>query len=57
MQIIPPPARDAQGRFPKGVSGNPQGRPSMPPEVKEALEAGSQRAAERLAAQPAETVK
>jgi hypothetical protein len=48
MDIIAPPSRDPLGRFPKGQSGNPQGRPSMPPEVKEALEAGSQRAAQRL---------
>ena len=50
MEIFPPPSRDPLGRFPKGQSGNPQGRPSLPPEVREALEAGSQRAAERLVA-------
>lgn len=47
MDILPP-SRDDKGRFPKGVSGNPVGRPAMPPEVRKALEAGSQRAAERL---------
>lgn len=31
-----------------GQSGNPNGRPVMPPDVKEALQAGSKRAAERL---------
>jgi hypothetical protein len=50
MDLMPalPPARDEKGRILPGHSLNPQGRPSLPPEVREALEAGSQRAAERL---------
>lgn len=46
MQILPP-AR-SRGRFQKGQSGNPGGRPAMPPEVRDALEAGSALAAQRL---------
>lgn len=47
MDIIPP-SKAVSGRFQKGVSGNPGGRPAMPAEVKEALEAASERAAKRL---------
>ena len=47
MEIIPP-SRDDKGRFPRGVSDNPAGRRAMPPEVMEALQAGSERAAKRL---------
>lgn len=45
---IYPPKRNELGRFPKGVSGNPAGRRGMPPEVIEALEVGSEKAARRL---------
>lgn len=27
------PERDSKGRFVKGVSGNPQGRPKLPPDI------------------------
>jgi hypothetical protein len=47
MDIIQPD-RAIRGRFAKGVSGNPGGRPAMAPEVKEALEGASVRAAQRL---------
>jgi hypothetical protein len=47
MDIIPPD-KAIRGRFQKGVSGNPGGRPAMNPEVREALEAASERAARRL---------
>lgn len=47
MDIIPPD-KAVSGRFQKGVSGNPGGRPAMDPEVKEALQAASERAARRL---------
>jgi hypothetical protein len=47
MDIIPP-ARDALGRILPGNSLNPQGRPTLPAEVRAVLQAGSQRAAERL---------
>lgn len=47
MDIIPPD-KAIRGRFQKGVSGNPGGRPSIDPEVREALEAASERAARRL---------
>lgn len=30
-----PANRDKQGRFVKGQSGNPNGRPTLPPEIKE----------------------
>ena len=36
------------GKFPKGVSGNPGGRPKMNPEVKEILKAASPDAARTL---------
>ena len=36
------------GKFPKGVSGNPGGRPKMNPEVKEILKAASPEAARTL---------
>lgn len=47
MDILPP-SKSGQGRFQKGVSGNPGGRPAMAPEVREALEGASERAAQRL---------
>ena len=47
MDILPP-ARDEKGRILPGHSLNPQGRPPLPPDVKEALEAGSVRAAQKL---------
>ena len=47
MDILPP-ARDEKGRVLPGHSLNPAGRPPLPPDVREALEAGSARAAERL---------
>ena len=47
MDIIPP-IKAVRGRFQKGVSGNPGGRPAMAPEVREALEGASERAAQRL---------
>lgn len=47
MDILPP-SKTGQGRFQKGVSGNPGGLPAMAPEVKEALEGASERAAQRL---------
>ena len=47
MDIIPP-ARDALGRILPGHSLNPQGRPTLPAEVRAVLQAGSQRAAEKL---------
>lgn len=31
--------RELNGRFPKGQSGNPSGRPKMPPEIREMLTA------------------
>ena len=31
----PPANRDKAGRFVKGQSGNPRGRPALPPEMKE----------------------
>ena len=47
-------ARDALGRFPKGVSGNPQGRPSVPADVRQELqeifEAAAPDAARKLVA-------
>lgn len=47
MDIVPP-AKAVTGRFQKGVSGNPGGRPVMPSEVREALEGASERAVRRL---------
>lgn len=47
MDIIPT-NKAISGRFQKGVSGNPGGRPAMAPDVKEALEAASVSAARRL---------
>lgn len=47
MDIIPPD-KAVSGRFQKGVSGNPGGRPALAPDVKEALQAASERAARRL---------
>lgn len=47
MDIIPP-ERAVSGRFQKGTSGNPGGRPALAPDVKKALEAASERAASRL---------
>ena len=41
-----PANRDEQGRFLKGQSGNPKGRPALPPEIKEY----AQQAPERLRA-------
>jgi hypothetical protein len=45
-EIISP--RDELGRFRPGTTGNAGGRPSLPQDVREALEAGSLRAAQRL---------
>lgn len=45
-EVISP--RDKLGRFRSGTTGNAGGRPSLPPDVREALEAGSLRAAQRL---------
>ena len=47
MDIIPPD-KAVSGRFQKGESGNQGGRPVLAPEVKEALQAASERAARRL---------
>jgi len=47
MDIIPPD-KAVSGRYQKGVSGNPGGRPVMAPDVKEALEGASERAVRRL---------
>ena len=47
MDIFPP-SRDPRGRFPKGQSGHPSGRPVLPQEGRQALECGSVAAAERL---------
>ena len=47
MDIILP-ARDEKGRIMPGHSLNPQGRPTLPAEVRSVLQAGSQRAAEKL---------
>lgn len=43
-----PANRDNSGKFVKGVSGNPNGRPAMPDEVKEMLKAATPRAAQLL---------
>ena len=40
--------RDANGRFVPGVSGNPQGRPGLDPEVKAILSAAAPDAARKL---------
>ena len=40
--------RDANGRFVPGVSGNPQGRPGLDPEVKAILTAAAPDAARKL---------
>ena len=40
--------RDANGRFVPGVSGNPQGRPGLDPEVKSILTAAAPDAARKL---------
>lgn len=42
--------RDPSGRWLPGVTGNGGGRPSTPPEIREALQAGSLAAAQRLVA-------
>ncbi len=41
-------ARTARGYFAPGVSGNPQGRPPLPREMKEVLECAAPRAIARL---------
>jgi hypothetical protein len=41
-------ARTARGYFAAGVSGNPQGRPPLPREMKEVLESAAPRAIARL---------
>ena len=41
-------ARTARGYFAPGVSGNPQGRPPLPREMKEVLESAAPRAIARL---------
>ena len=43
-----PIARTARGYFAPGVSGNPQGRPPLPREMKEVLESAAPRAIARL---------
>ena len=40
--------RTREGRWLPGASPNPGGRPSTPPEIREALQAGSLAAAQRL---------
>lgn len=42
--------RTRDGKWISGVSPNPGGRPSTPPEIREALQAGSLKAAQRLVA-------
>lgn len=45
---MPDITRRADGTFSKGQTGNPGGRPSIPGDVREALELGSLAAAQRL---------
>ena len=47
---MPDITRRADGTFSKGQTGNPGGRPSIPGDVREALELGSLAAAQRLVA-------
>lgn len=42
------PDRDAKGRFVKGTSGNPTGRPKIPEDVKTMLKSATVEAAELL---------
>lgn len=50
MMEEPPAGRDAQGRWPKGISGNPTGgKPGIPPEIRALLnERGGPKAIAKL---------
>ncbi len=43
-----PANRDESGRFKKGMSGNPNGRPKTPQEIKEIVRANTAEAIERV---------